>query len=94
MKFSGHVAYLPHHAVFKQSSTTTKTRNAFDGSAQKQNISFNNSLLVGPKIQDDLFKILLRFRKHKVALSADITKMSLQIALEKSAKDFHRIVWR
>ena len=94
VKIPGHVAYLPHHAVFKQSSTTTKTRVVFDGSAQKQNISLNNSLMVGPKIQDDLFKILLRFRKHKIALSADITKMYRQIALEKSAEDFHRIVWR
>ena len=94
VKIPSHVAYLPHHAVFKQSSTTTKTRVVFDGSAQKQNISLNNSLMVGPKIQDDLFKILLRFRKHKIALSADVTKMYRQIALEKSSKDFHRIVWR
>ena len=50
--------------------------------------------MVGPKTQDDLFKILLRFRKHKIALSADITKMYRQIALKKSAKDFQRIVWR
>ena len=50
--------------------------------------------MVGPKTQDDLFKILLRFRKHKIALSADINKMDRQIALENSAKDFHRIVWR
>ena len=94
VKNPGHIAYLPHHAVFEQSSTTTKTGVVFDGSALKQNISLNNSLLVGPKSQDDLFKILLRSRKHKIALSADITKMYWEIALEKSAKDFHRILWR
>ena len=43
-------------------------------------------------IQDDLFKIQLRFRKPK--FSADMTKVYWQIALEKSAKEFHHIVWR
>ena len=69
IKLPGQTAYLPRHAVFKESSTTTKTRVVFDGSAQKENVSLNNSLLVGPKIQDDLFEILLRFGRHKVAIS-------------------------
>ena len=41
VKVSGQVVYRPHHAVFKQSSTTTKTSVVFDGSTQKQNISLN-----------------------------------------------------
>ena len=83
-----------HHAVFKESSTATKVRVVFDGSNQRDKISLNNSLLVGPKIQDYLFDILLRFRTHKVALSADVAKMYRQIALAKPHQDFHRILWR
>ena len=84
-KPTGNFAYLPHHAVFKESSTTTKVRVVFDGSAQRDKISLNNSLLVGPKIQDDIFDILLRFRTHKVALSADVAKMYRQITPCKTA---------
>ena len=53
----------------------------------------NNSLLLGLKLQDKFFKRLLHF-KHKIPLSAVITKMYWQIVLEKSAEDFHRILWR
>ena len=93
-KPTGKFAYLPHHAVFKESSTTTKLRVVFGGSAQRDKISLNNSLLVGPMIQDDIFAILLRFRTHKVALSADVAKMYRQIALAKPHQDFYRILWR
>ena len=39
--------YLPHHAVFKETSTTTKTRVVFDGCAKSFNgLSLNNILQV------------------------------------------------
>ena len=50
--------------------------------------------MLGPKIQRDLFEILIRFRFHKVALSADIAKMYRQVLLDKEDKDFHRILWK
>ena len=41
--------YLPHHAVFKSSSSTTRTRVVFDGSCRSSNgLSLNDTLLVGP----------------------------------------------
>ena len=87
--------YLPHHAVLKELSTTTKLRVDFDGSALTANgNSLNGNLMVGAKRQDDIFGILLRFQLHAVALSADIEKNYRQRALSKEAKDFHRIVWR
>ena len=44
--------YLPHHAVFKSSSSTTHTRVVFDGSCHSSNgLSLNDTLLVGPRIQ-------------------------------------------
>jgi hypothetical protein len=52
---NNNVYYLPHHAVFKKSSTTTKIRVGFDGSAKSSNNkSLNDHLLVGAKLQQDL----------------------------------------
>ena len=52
--------YLPHHAVFNSSSSTTRTRVVFDGSCRSSNgLSLNDTLLVGPTIQQDLYSIVL-----------------------------------
>ncbi|XP_053597352.1 uncharacterized protein LOC106694272 [Microplitis demolitor] len=68
--------YLPHHAVVKKDSLTTKTRVIFDGSAKTSSgISLNDALMVGPKLQDDLFILLIRYRSHTIVLTADIEKM-------------------
>ncbi|XP_033218066.1 uncharacterized protein LOC117173536 [Belonocnema kinseyi] len=65
--------YLPHHAVVKTCSLTTKTRVVFDDSAKTTTgISLNDSLMVGPIIQEDLFSIITRFRTFQYALTADI----------------------
>ncbi|XP_033229621.1 uncharacterized protein LOC117181163 [Belonocnema kinseyi] len=61
--------YIPHLPVIKESSYTTKFRFVFDASAKSSNgNSLNDCLLAGPTIQDDLFSILLRFRKHPYVL--------------------------
>jgi len=55
--------YFPHHAVFKSSSSTTRTRVVFDGSCRSNNgLSLKDTLLVGPTIQQDLYPIVLQFR--------------------------------
>ena len=68
--------YLPHHAVFKSSSSTTRTRVVFDGSCRSSNgLSLNDTLLVGPTEQQDLYSIVLRLRTYQIAFTADIAKM-------------------
>ena len=87
--------YLSHHCVFKDSSTTTKLRVVFDGSAKTTSgISLNDRLVVGPKIQKDIFSILIRFCMYPVALSADIAKMYRQVQLDAEDKDYHRLLWK
>ena len=87
--------YLPMHAVFKESSTSTKIRVVFDGSAATTSgISLNQSLLVGPTLQPTLNNILLKFRSYPIALNADITKMHREVKLSAEDKDLHRFVWR
>ena len=87
--------YLPMHAVMKDSSTTTKLRVVFDGSAiTSSGTSLNQSLLVGPTLQPTLSNILLKFRCYPVALNADIAKMYREVMLHPPDKDLHRFVWR
>ncbi|XP_043494162.1 uncharacterized protein LOC122519062 [Polistes fuscatus] len=86
--------YLPHHAVIKSTSTTTKVRVVFDASAKNsQGISLNSTLLVGPTIQDTLVEHLLRFRTYRYVLTADIEKMYRQIWIHPDDRQYQRIFW-
>ncbi|XP_062699493.1 uncharacterized protein LOC134284534 [Aedes albopictus] len=92
---SSNVFYLPHHPVLKESSSTTKVRVVFDGSAKTSSgCSLNDSLLVGPVVQDELISLILRFRKFPVALVADIEKMYRQVSMNPADRPLQRILWR
>ncbi|XP_062540923.1 uncharacterized protein LOC134208965 [Armigeres subalbatus] len=89
------VLYLPHHAVLKASSSTTKVRVVFDGSARTNSgYSLNDALLKGPIIQDELLSLLLRFRKHEIALVGDVEKMYRQVRVHQDDTSLQRILWR
>jgi len=57
-------------------------------------VSLNDTLLVGPIVHSSLIDVLLRFRLHRVALTADVSRMYRAIALAETDKDLHRFVWR
>ncbi|XP_076247771.1 uncharacterized protein LOC143187438 [Calliopsis andreniformis] len=87
--------YLPHHGVIKVTSQTTKLRVVFDASATTTSgISLNDALYIGPKIQDDLIYVLLRFRCHKFVITGDIEKMYRQFLVRPEDRRFQRILWR
>ncbi|XP_067204174.1 uncharacterized protein [Linepithema humile] len=87
--------YLPHHAVRNEASTTTKVRVVFDGSCKTTTgISLNDTLMVGPTLQEDLFAILTKYRTFKIALSADVSKMYRQVLVDPSQTALQRILWR
>jgi hypothetical protein len=68
--------YLPHHPVFKETSTTTQTCVVFDGGAMSSNgMSLNDILQVGPTVQQDLYSIVLQFRTHQQTLQKCIGKL-------------------
>ncbi|XP_058455678.1 uncharacterized protein LOC131432993 [Malaya genurostris] len=88
-------SYLPHHPVFKTTSSTTKTRVVFDASCRTTSgYSLNDLLLVGPVVQQDLLSIVLRFRIRPIALVADIEKMYRQIEIHQDDRALQRILWR
>ncbi|XP_050548421.1 uncharacterized protein LOC126910069, partial [Daktulosphaira vitifoliae] len=87
--------YIPHHAVVRECSATTKLRVVFNAScATTTGLSLNDVLFKGPVIQDDLFSILTRFRTHQYVLSADCEKMYRQIWVSKDHQDLQWILWR
>lgn len=53
--------FLPHHAIVRESSTTTKQRTVYDASAKSSNeYSLNDRCLNGPTIQPELVDIFIR----------------------------------
>lgn len=75
--------YQPHHAVVKTDSITTKVRVVFDASSKSLNgKSLNDSLLIGPGLQDSLFTLFLRWRSYCIVLKADIEKMYRQVLVD------------
>ena len=57
-------------------------------------ISLNDVIHQGPKLQRELFSVLLRFPKNPVALVCDIAEMYLRISLAPEDRPFHRFLWR
>ncbi|GBN54606.1 hypothetical protein AVEN_53101-1 [Araneus ventricosus] len=87
--------YLPHHGVFKPDKTSAKLRVVFNASALSSNgLSLNDIQMNGGLTQEDLFYIMLRFRKHKFVFSADIRKMYRMILVDPQQRDLQRIVWK
>lgn len=87
--------YLPHHAVYRLSSSTTKVRVVFDGSCKTSSgTSLNDHLLTGPKLQVDIVILLTNFRLHQVVFTADIEKFYRQIQVSEQDRPFQRILWR
>lgn len=75
--------YLPHHYVVKDTSTTKRVRVVFDASARTDSgMSLNGILMSGPTIQQELFSVLPRFRKHRYALTVDCAKIYRHVNIQ------------
>ncbi|XP_071579730.1 uncharacterized protein [Temnothorax nylanderi] len=91
----GHIYYLPHHGVYKLDSTTTKLRErAIVERHVTQRLVAIRVVFSGPKLQQDLLAILIRFRAEPVALTADVKQMFRQVWINPEQCDYQRIVWR
>lgn len=71
---SNTIHYLPHHPVVRRDKDTTKVRVVYDASARSNGPLLNDYLYTGPKFDQNIFDLILKFRSHKVALLADIEK--------------------
>ncbi len=89
----GVVHYLPHHPVIHQDKDTTKLRVVYDASARVSGPSLNDCLCTGPKFNQKILEILLRFRSYRIALIADIEKAFLMISVAPVDRDVLRFLW-
>jgi len=87
------VHYLPHHAVVRQDKKTMKLRVVYDASAKSTDPSLNDCLYTGPKFDQKIMDILLRFRTVKVVLTADIERAFLMISICERDRDALRFLW-
>ena len=86
--------YLPHRPVLKQSGSL-KVRPVFDASAKgPSGVSLNDCLEAGPCVLPSVSEVLIRFRRWKVAVTADLSKAFLQIGLRREDQDCHRFLWQ
>lgn len=85
--------YLPHREVIRLDKNTTKIRVVYDASAKRNGPSLNDCLYSGPPLTPLIFDVLTRFRAHKVAVTADIEKAFLNVAVAPEHRDFLRFLW-
>ena len=85
--------YLPHHPVVHPHKPG-KVRRVLNGAAKFHGQSLNNALLTGPDLLQSLIHILIRFRQHKYAVSADIEGMFLQVGVIPKDQPSLRFLWR
>ncbi|XP_048007225.1 uncharacterized protein LOC125242520 isoform X2 [Leguminivora glycinivorella] len=91
----GQFYYIPHHGILRPDSVTTPLRCVFDASARDSSgQSLNSALLPGPKLQNNIFDLLVRFRWHAVVFTGDIKQMYRQFLVALQDCDYQRILWR
>ncbi|GFV20709.1 DUF1758 domain-containing protein [Trichonephila clavipes] len=97
-ELDGRISYfLPHYAVRRKDSITTKLRVVFDGSCKPPKSNSLNSVLgVGQILQliHNIFTLLVRFRVNEIAFTADIKQMYRQILIDPDDQNLQKIVRR
>ena len=74
--------------------STRKVRIVFDDAAKCDGISLNDMIHAGPKLQQDLFNVLVRFRRNPVGVACDIKEMYLQIEIKEQYRSHFQLFWR
>ena len=86
--------YLPHHAVIRQKSSTTKVRVGFNASASKSGKqSLNDVVDPGPSLIPQLTSLLIRFRELPAAVQSDIRKAFFMIGVREDDRRYLRFLW-
>ncbi len=83
---------LPHHPVFHPHKPGV-VRPVMDAAAVFRGVSLNSSLFSGPDLLNSLHGILLRFRRDKVAMGADIEAMFHRILVSDEDSESLCFLW-
>ena len=89
----GKVHYLPHREVIRLDKDTNKLRVVYGASAKRSGPSLNDCMYSGPPLTPMTFDAMARFRAHKVALTADIEKAFLNVAIAPEHRHYLRFLW-
>ncbi|XP_052761778.1 uncharacterized protein LOC128204401 [Mya arenaria] len=84
--------YLPLFGVYHPKKPD-QIRGVFDSSVAFRGQSLNDLLLSGPNLTNNLLGVLLRFRRDKYAVSADIEQMFYRFLVNNEHRDFLRFFW-
>lgn len=84
--------YLPLFGVYHPKKPD-KIRVVFDSSASCKGVSLNDVLLTGPDLINSLLGVLMRFRKERVAITADIEHMFHCFVVKEEHRNFLRFLW-
>ncbi|GFX07325.1 integrase catalytic domain-containing protein [Trichonephila clavipes] len=90
------VFYLPHQAVFRQESLTTKKmRIVFDASSHEDGQpSLNDCIWSGGNLKNpNIFHLIISFRLNTIAITTDIERAFLQISLRDEDRNAVRFLF-
>ena len=89
----GRTWYLPHFDVYNPMKPE-KFRIVHDAAAKSRGLSLNDYLLTGPDLLQSLPGVMMRFRRHRIAISGDIAEMFMQVKVRTQDRDALRYLWR
>ena len=84
--------FIPHHPVIN-SKKPEKLRVVYDSAAKSCGKSLNDFLMKGPDLMNSLVGVLLRFRKGRIAIVADIEAIFYQVRVSPHDLDAMRFLW-
>ena len=79
--------------LIRQDKQTTKLRIVYDVSARGGGRSLNDCLHSGPKFDQNILDIIIRFRIYKIGVIADVEKVFLMVSVSKDDRDALRFLW-
>ena len=88
----GRLHYLPYYSVTRKDKQTTKVRIVYDASVKSTGPSLNECLYAGPSLISDISDVLICFRYHRIALSADKEKAFLMVGVAEPDRDVLRFL--
>ena len=94
--WDGPVHYISIQHVVDLSSATTPLRLVTNSSLADPvtGISLNSILAKGPKVLNDMFEIVLRFRLYDKGLISDVSKAYYMLLTGELEKHVRRVLWR
>ncbi|KAL3977608.1 alcohol-forming fatty acyl-CoA reductase [Sarotherodon galilaeus] len=84
--------FLPSFGVYHPQKPN-QIRVVFDSSAQYCGVSLNDVPLTGPDLNNSLLGVLLRFRRERVTMLADIQQMFHCFLVHERHRNFLRFLW-